>query len=237
MFTSFLAVPIAITLFNPFPFPSFKAFPFPTNSPAPTSTPIPTSTPQPSNSATPKPTPVSTAVEIEDVDPNSANFMDEFIVYGTNFGPTPGSVNFRYYNQSFVSAGSPIISWTNSEIHAKVPALKKGSYRIQVVTADSKKSNEERFSINNGQPIVNSTSVRLLNGAYELTFEGSEFGFMRGEVNIYVGSNLAGKGIIKYWSSSRVRFALPTLPKQEYGFQIQTSDGRQSSLKYFNVGN
>lgn len=234
MFTSLLAVTIAISFFSPFPFPSLKPFPFPTSisTPAPTSTPVPSTIP----SATPAPS-VTTAVEIDNVNPSSANFMQEFTVTGFNFGQAPGNINFRQYNQSFSSGGAVATFWSETEIKAKVPAVKKGSYRIQVITADGKKSNEIRFSVNNGQPIVNSTSVRLLNGEYELVFEGKEFGSRRGEVNIYADSNIEAKGIIKYWSSSRVRFELPDLSHREYGFQIQTSDGRQSSLKYFTVGN
>jgi hypothetical protein len=236
MFTSLLAVPIAVSLFNPFPFPSIKPFPFPSKSPAATLSPSPTATPVQSASPTPAPS-ISTAVQIEDVDPSSANFMEEFTLYGVNFGANPGSVSFRYYSQNFSSGGAPIVSWSPTEITAKVPAVKKGSYRIQVVTQEGKKSNEVRFSVSNGQPVVNSNSVRLLNGEYELVFEGSEFGSRRGSVDIYLGSNLAGNGIVKYWSSSRVRFELPDLPKAEYGFQITTYDGRKSSFKYFNIGN
>lgn len=236
MLTSLLAVPIAISFFNPFPFPSLKPFPFPSNSPAASTTPAPSNTPVPSASPTPAP-PVTTAIEIDDAQPSSANFMQEFTLTGFNFGANPGSVNFRYYNQGYSSGGAPIVSWSSNEIKAKVPAVKKGSYRIQVVTSDNKKSNEVRFTVSNGQPVINSTSVRLLNGEYELVFEGSEFGSKRGSIDIYSGTDLAGNGIVRYWSSSRVRFGLPNLPKSEYGFQVTTSDGRKSSLKFFNLGN
>lgn len=235
MFTSLLAVPIAISFFNPFPFPSINPFPFPTNTPAPSNTPSTSQTPAPS--ATPSPAPsVTTAVEIDDVDPSSANFMQEFTLTGFNFGTSTGSVSFRYYNQGYSSGGAPIVSWTDNEVKAKVPAVKKGSYRIQVITSDRKKSSEVKFTVKNGQPIVNSTSIRLLNGEYELVFEGSEFGYRRGSVDIYAGQDLAGHGIIQYWSSSRVRFDLPNLPYQEYGFQISTLDGRKSLLKFFTLG-
>lgn len=242
MFASLLAVPIAITFFNPFPFPSFNPFPFPTSTPAPSAT--PSQSPSATPTATPFPSPASTAVEIDDIDPSSANFMQEFTISGFNFGSNPGSVSFRYYNQGFPSAAAPIVSWSNNEIKAKVPGVKKGSYRIQVISSDSeqssssnKKSNEFRFTVKNGQPLINSTSLRVLNGEYELVFQGTEFGSRRGSVDIYAGTNLAGNGQIEYWSSSRVRFELPDLPHQEYGFQITTSDGRQSSLKFFTLGN
>lgn len=163
--------------------------------------------------------------------------MEEFTLTGFNFGSSPGSVSFRYYTQNYLSGGAPIISWSSSEIKAKVPAVKKGYYRIQVITADGKKSNEIKFTVRNGQPTVNSTSINALNGKYELTFQGTEFGYSRGEINIYAQNSVIAKGIIKYWSSSRIRFEVPSLPIQEYGFQIQASDGRQSSLKYFTLGN
>lgn len=237
MFSALLAVPIAIAFFNPFP--SFKPFPFPSSFPNPTVIPtpsiIPSPTPSPVISPTPAPS-ISSAVEIDDVDPSSANFMDEFVITGFNFGSDTGNVNFRQSNQGFPSGGSPIISWSDTEVKAKVPGLKKGYYRIQLITSDGKKSNEVKFTIKNGQPVINSTSVSFINGEYELIFQGSEFG-RRGEVNIYLGSDIIAKGIIKYWSSSRVRFELPSLVHAEYGFQIQTADGRQSSLKYFTVGN
>ncbi|MBI2593806.1 IPT/TIG domain-containing protein [Candidatus Daviesbacteria bacterium] len=232
MFTSLLAVPLALSFFSPFPFPSFKPFPFPTS----TATPAPSAVPSQAPSPTPEPS-VTSAVEIIDVEPSSANFMQEFTLTGFNFGSNPGSINFRQYNQSFSSGGAPIVSWNSQEIKAKVPAVKKGSYRIQVTTSENKKSNEDKFTVKNGQPIINSTSLRAVNGEYEFVFQGTEFGSRRGEINIYLGNAIAGKGIIKYWSSSRVRFEFPPLPHSEYGFQIQTSDGRQSSLKFFTVGN
>lgn len=236
MFTSLLAVPLAITFFNPFP--SFKPFPFPAISPSPIASALPSSNPTPSQSSSPTPAPsISTAVEIEEVEPSSANFFEEFKIKGLNFGSQTGSVSFRYYNQSFVSGGAPIISWTNNEIRAKVPAVKKGSYRIRVITSEGKKSDEARFNVKNGQPIINSTSINSTNGQYEFIFQGTEFGYSRGEINIYADNNVIAKGIIKSWTSSRVRFELPSLPSQEYGFQIQTADGRPSSLKYFTVGN
>lgn len=211
------------------PLPSIRSFPAPS-----------TDTPNPTQSPTPTPNPSApqvTTVEISKVTPASANFMQEFIITGYNFGAKPGGVNFRYYTQNFLSGGAPIVSWSNNEIKAKVPAVKKGSYRIHVSTSDNKKSNEVRFVVLNGQPIVNSTSLRVRNGAYELIFEGTEFGSKRGEINIYQVGNIVAKGVIQYWSSLRVRFTLPNLTYASYGFQIQTQDGRQSSLKFFNVGN
>ena len=210
-------------------FPSFRTFPFPSDDPEPSAT------PDPSPSATPLPSPV-TVLEITDVDPSSANFMQEFVLTGTNFGSTPGGVNFRAYNQSFSLGGAPIVSWSNTEIKAKVPAVKKGSYRIQVITVDNKKSNEVRFVVKNGEPYINSTSLKYTNGEYELTFQGREFG-RRGSIDIYSGPDFVGYGIISYWSSSKVRFSPPDLPGQEYGFQITTADGRKSSFKFFTVGN
>ena len=214
-------------------FPSFK--PFPVKTPKPTQAPTPTATP--TASSTPAPTSTPAGIEIEDVEPSSANFMQEFTIYGYGFGSNPGSVSFRLNNQSFSSGGAPIVSWNNEEIVAKVPAVSKGSFRIQVITSGGLKSNEIRFSVKNGQPIVNSTSISLVNGEYELTFQGTELGSRRGSVDIYNGDSLAGNGIIKNWSSSRVRFELPALPRHEYGFQITTSDGRKSSKKFFTVGN
>lgn len=216
------------------PFPSFR--PFPTKTPKPTKAPTPAPSSTPIASATPAPSSVPAQPEIEDVDPSSANFMQEFTIYGGGFGNNPGSVSFRLSNQSFISAGAPIVSWADDEIVAKVPALRKGSYRIQVATADGKKSNEVRFSVKNGQPIINSSSISNVNGEFEMTFQGTEFG-RRGSIDIYSGSDLVGNGIIKSWSSSRVRFELPALPNHEYGFQITTADGRKSSLKFFTVGN
>ena len=214
------------------PFPSFR--PFPTKTPKPTQNPTPSATPV--ASATPTPSSAPAQLEIEDVDPSSANFMEEFVIYGGGFGSAPGSVSFRYYRNSYISGGAPIVSWEDDQIVAKVPALAKGSYRIQVMTADNKKSNEIRFSVKNGQPIINSSSISNVNGEFELTFQGTEFG-RRGSIDIYSGPDLVGNGIIKSWSSSRVRFELPALPNHEYGFQITTADGRKSSLKFFTVGN
>lgn len=200
--------------------------------------PFPSKTPKPSATATSTPTPSPTTVfEITDVEPSSVNYMEEFRIYGTNFGSTQGAVNFRQTNQSFSSGGAPIVSWSDSEIVAKVPALRKGYYRIQILRADGQKSEEVRFSVKNGQPIVNSNSISAVNGKYELTFQGSEFGTKLGVINIYDGSSIVANGITRSWSSSRVRFELPNLTRKQYGFQIQTADGRQSSIQLFTVGN
>lgn len=215
------------------PFPSFR--PFPTGTPVPTRAPSPS--PMPAASGTPVPTSAPATLKIEDVDPSSANFLQEFTIYGTNFGTTPGNISFRLYNNLLSSGGVPIVSWSDTEIVAKVPGVRKGSYRIQVITSDSKKSNEVKFSVKNGQPMVNTTSLHQLNNEYELIFQGSEFGFRRGSIDIYLGPDLVGNGIIESWSSSRVRFTIPNIPYQEYGFQLTTSDGRKSSLKFFTVGN
>ena len=215
-----------------FDFPSIKPFPFPSKTPKPTKTPEPTSGP----TATPVPTPVSTRFEITDVEPSSANFMAEFTVYGTNFGSSAGSVSFRASNQSFSSGGAPIVSWTDTEIVARVPAVAKGSYRIQVIRSDGQKSAEEKFSVKNGQPIVNSNSIVVEDGEIEMTFVGKEFG-RRGTIDIYDGGTFAGHGILRSWSTSRIRFDLPNLVRKQYGFQITTADGRKSSLKFFTVGN
>ena len=218
---------------NPFgsSFPSTGNFPFPSKTPKPSAS--ATASPTTAPTSTPAPT---TVFEITDIEPSSANFDQEFTIYGTNLG-TSGSVNFRLSSQSFSSGSAPIVSWGQNQIKVKVPALKKGSYRVQVVRSDGQKSNEERFSIKAGQPVVNSNSIQAVNGKYELTFQGSEFGSRRGVVNIYDGSTLVGTGIIKSWSSSRVRIDLPTLARKQYGFQIQTADGRKSSVQFFTVGN
>jgi len=223
--------------FSSFNFPAFSTFPFPSKTPKPTPTSQPSSTPVPSSPASiPSSSPVPTVLEIDDIDPTSADFMEEFIIYGGGFGTTPGSVNFRNPNQSFSSGGAVVVSWSEDEITATVPALKKGSYRIQVVTSDNKKSAEEKFTVRNGQPIINSTSLSNNNGKWELTFQGSEFG-RRGTMDIYKGDSFSTKGIIKSWTSSRIRFEIPAIPHGEYGFQITTADGRKSSLKFFTVGN
>lgn len=207
------------------------------NFPFPSKTPKPSATATPAPSSTPSSTPVPTTVfEITDVDPSYANFDQEFTIYGTNLG-TSGSVNFRLSSQSFSSGSAPIVSWGQNQITAKVPALKKGSYRIQVVRVDGQKSDEVRFSIKAGQPVVNSNSISAVNGKYELTFQGSEFGTKRGVINIYDGSSVVANGIIRSWSSSRVRFELPNLTRKQYGFQIQTADGRKSTIQFFTVGN
>lgn len=221
--------PSSSGVFGNFPFPSIK--PFPSKTPQPSN--LPSSTPNPSASSTPNP---STKLEILDIDPSSANYMDEFTIEGTAFGGTQGSVSFRASGQNYVSAGAQIVSWDNNKIKAKIPAVKKGTYYIQVVTSEGKKSNEERLSVKNGQPIIVSTSLNAVNGNYELTFQGTEFG-RRGTINIYNGSSLVGTGVIRSWSSSRIRFNVPNLPRKEYGFQIVTSDGRQSALRMFTVGN
>lgn len=217
-------------------FPSFSNFPFPTIKPFPSKTPKPTSSPTNAPSSTPAPTPVSTKFEITDIDPSAANYMEEFTLFGTNFGNSAGSVNFRLSSQSYSSGAATIVSWSNTEITAKVPALVKGAYRIQIVRSDGQKSPEEKFSVKNGQPVVNSNSIVASGGEVEMTFVGKEFG-KRGSIDIYDGSTLAGHGVLRSWSTTKIRFDLPSLPRKQYGFQITTADGRKSSIRLFTVGN
>ena len=189
----------------------------------------------PSASSTPKPsfTPNPQGVDLQVIEPTTVNFSQTFTLKGKNFGAAQGSVRFYIRGNSLPSAAAPIVSWSDTEIKATVPAVQGNSYYdVAVKKSDNKLTNKLRVRVKYGQPLINSTSFVNQNGEIIITLSGRDFNSKDGKIVFYNSSNaVVGEGEIDSWSNSRIRFTPPTLPTGDYKYQIQTADGRLSSLK------
>lgn len=214
------------------PKPSVKVSSAPKASAAPSTNPAvsPSTTTTSSNTN-------SSDMRVNEVNPTSGNFMQTITLKGNNFGNSAGSVAF-YGTSSSPSGGGPIESWSNTEIKVKVPAIRGNTdYQLEV-SAGGKTSNRIGFKVINGQPQLNSVSPNPASGI-SITLSGSELGSSNGTVTFYEGGNPAGTCSIASWSDSQISCTVPANLTQgkEYGLQITTSDGRQTSFKYYTFGN
>lgn len=191
--------------------------------------PSPSAAASATNNASPIP-----SITLSELSPSSGNFMQTFILKGNNFG-NGGSVAF-INPQGQVSAGAVVDTWSNTEIKAKVPAVRGGTdFQIEV-SSGGKTSNRMTFRVNNGQPQLNSVSPNPAPGV-SLTFSGSEYGSSNGVVSFYDGSSMIGTCAVSSWSESQIVCTAPSnlTSGREYGVQITTSDGRQTSFKFYTI--
>lgn len=212
------------------PRPSLKASSSPVVSVAPTTTPAASSgTTSTSNSN-------SSDMRVSEVNPTSGNFMQTITLKGNNFGNSAGSVAF-YGTLSSPSGGGPIESWSNTEIKVKVPAIRGNTdYQLEV-SAGGKTSNRIGFKVISGQPQLNSVSPNPAPGV-SIILSGSELGSSNGAVTFFEGNTPAGTCSIASWSDSQISCTVPANLTQgkEYGLQVTTSDGRQTSFKFYTLG-
>lgn len=205
----------------------------------------PTQTPRPTFAAisTPTSTPlvkVNSFVVLDSVFPSSAINNQTIILKGKGFGSKTGNV---WFFNSFGNSGGPSIdSWSDTEIHTKVLFVGKGSFYLQVQTADGAESNKIPFTVLAGQPYAPSLSPVSGSKATQFTINGSELG-SAGSVNFYKSGSsgwdaLVGAASIQSWSDTEIKFIPPSsVENREYGIQIVTSDGRGSSFKYLTITN
>lgn len=171
---------------------------------------------------------------VDSINPISANYGAVVSVQGSGFGNTPGQVVF--YSQNGQKTGTSIESWSDNQIKFKVPAVKGYSnYQIEVETSQGVKSNKSNFRVLAGQPIITNIYPNKLKVGDYIIIWGRDFG-SSGKVNFYpVGSTQAGGSLINYfWSNYLITGRVPNNleSNKEYGVQVRTSDGRDSSLKY-----
>lgn len=129
------------------------------------------STPFPSPTANPcglgKPTPVTSdpSVHLDWVTPSSGKVGETIILKGSGFGkssfyfsdPTKflGGVSFYGSLCGYNSGGAPLVCtddwdyscWTETELKVKVPGVSSGSFNIEVMSSDGKRSNRINFQV------------------------------------------------------------------------------------------
>jgi hypothetical protein len=210
-------LPTSVQAFS-FPKPSFFSFP---SFPGASSTPKPSFTPNPSGP------------DLQALEPTTVNYSQTFTLKGKNFGTTGGSVQFFVRGNSIPSASAPVVSWSDNEIKATVPAVQGNSYYdIAVKKSDNSLTNMIRIRVKYGQPLIETTSIVNQNGEVTITLSGRDFNSKDGKIVFYNSANtVVGEGDIDSWSNSRIRFTPPTLSAGDYKYQIQTSDGRLSVFK------
>ncbi len=212
------------------PKPTSTNSPVPTNTP--TLTPQATSTPAPNQTSGPK---------IDSIDPSSGNWQETIIIKGSGFGSNSGSVT--WFNQNGqTSAGSPIESWSDTEVKARISgALSNYDFTISVYTSDGKQSNKYPFKVMQGQPYIGSISPQNATLGSSMTLDGEKFGSSSGKVVFYSNyPNIAGEGEITFWSETKIEFKLPSSLEngKEYAVAVIASQGNaSSSVKFYTVGN
>ncbi|MBI2012159.1 hypothetical protein HYS91_05320 [Candidatus Daviesbacteria bacterium] len=175
--------------------------------------------------------------EVTKVNPSKADFLQDVSLTGSNFGSTPGFVNFYNRNSSLV-AGAVISNWTNSEAKFKVPAILGHSrYYLELQKSDGTRSNKIKFYVDDGQPKINLLESSNARVGELLTIRGEELG-RRGKVIFSQNGVNVAEGAVRSWTSSRIRVYVPAglNSGQEYGIQIITNDNRPTSLVFYILG-
>lgn len=185
-------------------------------------------------------------VKLTTVSPSSAIQGQTIILKGEKFGSRFGQVWF--YTPEGVNAGGPSIQkWSDTEIETRVGFMLRGTNRkfyLEVQTSDGTKSNKIPFTVTAGQPIIDNVSSSTLVKNSQVTLSGSEFGTTQGTLTFYnQGGNawnesIAATATVVSWSDTNATFIVPgNLENKEYGFDLKTNDGRNTSAKFFKVSN
>jgi hypothetical protein len=190
---------------------------------------------------------VTSSVRISSISPGSANSGQEIKIFGSGFGTGPGKVLF--YNQ-IMGSNTPFMDvnttiWSETKIHLTIPPAVGGqTIDVEVVNRDGTKSNRSKFMIQGGQPRIDGISPSNAQPLQQITISGKEFGSQSGRVSIYRTDNydLSTPNYtcsISSWANDQIKCNLPSEVSNgtEYGFAIESSDGRKSSFTYYRVGN
>lgn len=180
---------------------------------------------------------VISAPKVDLITPQSGVFASLVSVTGSKFGNKQGSVVF--YNQKGQTPyGAIILDWSDDRVYFLVPAVAKGTYLVEIQTADGKESNRVSFTVTAAQPRIDLISPTTLKIGSYIMLWGDNFG-SSGKVNFYKpGSQAApASAINSYWSNNIIFAQIPkSLPgNQTYGIQVRTPNGiylLDSSLKY-----
>ncbi len=162
---------------------------------------------------------------------------DTVAIYGSGFASQyakSGSVTlYNQYNQAV--AGAPIVYWSDTVVKFTVPFVAKGNYQIEAQTSDGRKSNRVSLTVTAAQPTISSLYTYNLSwGGYFIIY-GQDLG-KSGKINLYnTNSNVPFyNATILSWSDSLIigQISPKVGGNATYGFQVSTSDNRQSSLIY-----
>ncbi len=202
----------------------------------------PTPPPSPSG-ASPGPTATPSAsvstVLLDSITPSSGIFGQLIILRGSGFGSQTGGVAF-YGSLGQLSGGAVIVSWSDTQINATVPAVASGTFRVEVSNAQNQKSGRVDFQVTAGQPYISSITPLAAGAGEQITFSGSEFGTNTGAVNVYQPGSLTvfSACAISSWTDSSIVCTLPSnlSVNTDYYLGVVTSDNRNSSLKVYTVG-
>ena len=211
--------------------------------PKPTNTPsvIVIATPSPTPSATPNTQSSSNDPHIESITPSEGSWQEVITIKGKNFGTSQGSVS--WYNQNNqVSAGSPIESWSDTEIKAKIAgAASNYEFQLTISKSDGKQSNRLSFKVVQGQPFIETISPQSAKPGDTVTITGGRFGTGKGKVEFYAQyPTIAGTADVISWSETSIQIKIPNTLEQnkEYAIAViaQTANA-SSSVKFYTTGN
>lgn len=243
--------PVPSSLPRPTPMPVTSPRPRPIATARPTVvsvTPSPTATVQPTVSPTTVPTQPATGPTIPQgifwitsVTPRSGKFDDEIVIKGKEFGTEPGNVWFLASNgmNTHNEGGGRVLSWTDNEIHVKVPAISgtRGLSKEFLEVEKNQVGVRTEFNVTEAIPIIRSSPMSSGPGR-RIVITGDDFGSSAGEVTFFnaVGPSAAlAKCEIQSWTNSEIQCVIPSTlaPAKEYFFDILTSSKtRSSSGKY-----
>ena len=208
-------------------------------SPAPTTTSNsikyvnPTATSTPTDTLAPQNNP-----NINNFSPTSGHSGQQITIYGNNFGPETGGVNFC--TSSGCSYGAPIDSWSDTEIKAKVPGIiaATGSYDFYVHTKSGKDSNKKTFTVSDAQPRINDITPGQAKTGDEITIKGSNFQ-QNGTVTFRKNSDIVATGSVISWDDTEIKITIPSslTNGEEYNIQVTNGGGANSSVKFYTLGN
>lgn len=207
----------------------------------------PDSSSKPRQSSTPIPTIPTSSVKIRSISPTTLNFGDELRISGSGFGSTMGRINLYNKIMGQNNAFSTVIprSWTDTEISINIPPVVGGQLiNLEVVHQDGTKSNRMQFTVNGGQPRIDSINPKNSAPLQNIEISGAGFGSSNGSIDLFQANSTnfntpnAHCDIIS-WNDSTLKCRIPgsVNSDNEYGFQIVSSDGRKSSFVYYRVGN
>lgn len=212
-------------------------------SPTPTAIVKNVSPTQVSDSPAKVPTVIQTSFRVDSVNPTEGNFLQTITLQGSGFGSEQGSV--IWFGQSVSGpeewniGGSPIVSWSDTEIKANVIFLKgKNIYQLEVHKKNGDKSNRTNFKVIEGQPQLTSWPNIGVPGR-EIILKGEEFGTEKGHVELRGPSSndAAGNCEITYWSDEEIHCKLPSSLSTfgDYGVGVVSADNRPASYQYINM--
>lgn len=188
----------------------------------------------------------SSSVKVDSVTPSEGKIGDEIILTGLGFGPVMGEVILYNAKLGFNTPWMRLTPnrWTDTEIKITVPTLLAGNQTIyfEAQHKDGRKSNLVTFIVKGGQPRIDDISPRNAQPLQYIKISGKDFGSANGSVNFTEITNFSvttkGQCEIVSWSQEEISCKIPSTVNNsvEYGVDIKSADGRQSSVKFYKVG-